>query len=80
MNPFAVLGRVQADYRKYVESFQLIGSPDIPPLLAHEIEHGDLLWKEPFVSQPRRWKPGAAWGTAASRAATCARSAGASSP
>ena len=58
MNPFTVLEQVQRDYRKYVESFQLIASPDVPPLLAHEIEHGDLLWKEPYIQITPRWKKG----------------------
>lgn len=44
MNPFQVLESVQRDYRKYVESLQLIKSDDIPPVLEEAIERGELLW------------------------------------
>ena len=58
MNPFHVLETVQQDYRKYVESFQLIKSADIPPLLADAIDQGELLWKDPYVQISRRFQPG----------------------
>ncbi|MBI3910936.1 MAG: DEAD/DEAH box helicase [Armatimonadetes bacterium] len=58
MNPFQVLQSIQRDYRKYVESFQVIASEDIPPVLAEAIERGELLWKDPFVQIARRFKPG----------------------
>ena len=58
MNPFHVLETVQEDYRKYVESFQLIKSADIPPLLADAIDQGELLWKDPYVQISRRFQPG----------------------
>ena len=58
MNPFHVLKTVQEDYRKYVESFQLIKSADIPPLLADAIDQGELLWKDPYVQISRRFQPG----------------------
>jgi hypothetical protein len=58
MNPFRVLDEVKRGYRKYVESFQLIASPDIPPMLQEAIESGELLWKDPYVQISRRFKPG----------------------
>lgn len=58
MNPFTVLESIQEDYRKYIESFQLIASPDVPGVLQDAIENGDLLWKEPYIQVNRRWKTG----------------------
>ena len=46
MNPFQILASVQREYRTYVESFQHIASPDVQPVLAEAIEHGDLLYDE----------------------------------
>jgi hypothetical protein len=60
MNPFQVLDDVQRGYRKYVESFQRIASPDVLPKLAEEIENGELLWKDPYIQIARRFKPGGA--------------------
>src|SRR5579871_3332488 len=59
MNPFDTLNEVQDGYRIYVESFQLIASPDVPPVLEEAIANGELLWKEPFVQIARRFKKGA---------------------
>ncbi|MBB6053896.1 DEAD/DEAH box helicase [Armatimonas rosea] len=58
MNPFGILHAVQGSYRKYVESFQRIASPDIVPVLSDAIEKGELLWKEPYIQIGRRFKPG----------------------
>jgi superfamily II DNA or RNA helicase len=56
MNPFSILESVQKDYRTYIESFQNIASPDIPPLLQKAIDNDELLWKEPFIQMSARYK------------------------
>jgi superfamily II DNA or RNA helicase len=58
MNPFVVLEQLQNDYRTFVKSFQLIASDDVIRAMDEEIEHGDLLWKDPYIQMGRRWKLG----------------------
>ncbi|MGQ9581152.1 MAG: DEAD/DEAH box helicase, partial [Armatimonadota bacterium] len=56
MNPFTVLEQLQEDYRTFVIGSQPIKSNDVLKAMDEEIEHGDLLWKDPYVQIARRWK------------------------
>jgi hypothetical protein len=57
-DPFATLQDVQRQYLTYVRTFQRFQNPEIRDWVMERIEHGTLLWKQPFVQLSRPFAPG----------------------
>lgn len=58
MNVFEVLSDVQAEYLKYVHSFQKFRNPAIRDWVAERLKAGTLLWREPYVELSRPFQRG----------------------
>ncbi|MEZ0348617.1 MAG: DEAD/DEAH box helicase [Thermus sp.] len=57
-DPFRQLEAIQESFRGYAESFVSPRNPKIADFLRQGIEEEDLLWREPFVAQKRRYRLG----------------------
>ena len=57
-DPFRQLQNIQENFRGYAESFVTPRNPAIAEYLRKGIEEADLLWREPFVAQKRRYRAG----------------------
>ena len=58
MNPLHTLDDLRKTYRLFVETFQDIQNDKIRAWLHERIEEGNFLWRPPFVTLRRRFKPG----------------------
>ena len=58
MNPFKALRKARADYKLYIETFQVFKDERIRKYVEEQSERGNLLWKEPLIQIARRYKPG----------------------
>ncbi|AFV76072.1 helicase family protein with metal-binding cysteine cluster [Thermus oshimai JL-2] len=57
-DPFRQLEEIQNGFRRYAESFVTPRNPRIAEFLKKGIEEEDLLWREPFIAQKRRYRLG----------------------
>lgn len=57
-DPFAQLQSIQESFRNYAESFVEPRNPRIADFLRKGVEEEDLLWREPFIAQKRRYRLG----------------------
>ncbi|MGC8904896.1 DEAD/DEAH box helicase [Thermus sp.] len=57
-DPFAQLQSIQESFRGYAESFVEPRNPRIADFLRKGVEEEDLLWREPFIAQKRRYRLG----------------------
>ncbi|PZA06048.1 MULTISPECIES: DEAD/DEAH box helicase [unclassified Meiothermus] len=57
-DPFAQLEAIQTGFRNYAESFVGPRNPAIREFIRKGIKEEDLLWREPFVAQKRRYRLG----------------------
>jgi len=57
-DPFGQLEAIQQSFRSYAESFVTPRNPEIAQFLRRGVEEEDLLWREPFVAQKRRYRLG----------------------
>jgi superfamily II DNA or RNA helicase len=57
-DPFSQLEAIQNSFRAYAESFVTPRNPEIAEFLRRGVEEEDLLWREPFVAQKRRYRLG----------------------
>ncbi|ADH65162.1 hypothetical protein Mesil_3350 (plasmid) [Allomeiothermus silvanus DSM 9946] len=57
-DPFGQLHNIQENFRGYAESFIVPRNARIAEYLQKGIEEADLLWREPFIAQKRRYRQG----------------------
>jgi len=58
VNPFSVINTVRQAYISYVRSYQTFKDKHIEDWVNKNISEGGLLWKSPYISLLRRFKPG----------------------
>lgn len=58
MNSFNVISAVRQAYINYVRSYQTFKDKNIEDWVNKNISEGGLLWKSPYISLLRRFKPG----------------------
>ena len=61
-NPFLGLHQVQERYRQYVHTFQQFENPAIQEWVRERVEHGTLLWRDPYIQLAHRFEEGDSFG------------------
>lgn len=58
MQPIRLLTDLKETYRSYVKSLQKFSNPEIQKWLYNQIDHGEMLWKEPYITIARPFAHG----------------------
>lgn len=58
LEPFDLLRQLQATYASFVDSYQGYKDPAISAWMKEQVEQGEFLWRQPYLTLRKRFAPG----------------------